>query len=822
MSAQDRETIAVAIKSLESAIDRIVERRAIDTRTHRHLRTLVRHVKHLLTQLVTKRESLRSLLAWFREEWDRLEVELPNHALKILPHAIQIFVRCQDGLTMLTSGECRHPGDTEEARKTKFPSRLSTLKERGDGYTCLYKADAVYSGFGWDEFANETVGIQARLVSCLKRYLKSPWEYLERHGAINLLESLLDQQESAVKELQQELQAMKGKIKQDITKRLRPTKLSFVTQDKMERLVVSYQQRAIRLERRADYFQIQGSVLPNQYQRASDWRPHALELQMQQAALGGASKRKRLVIAEDSETEDDASSDTKKKQSSKNVCKEAKPKVEKSSGLVVRVETAKPKTETEDSLTAIKAQMGADVKSFETSREELHLESTREGHSYEEGKVNRMRRILKRALARKDVDENEVWDARECLRQALMQLGNDCLWSSESLDKALESFRQAKSLVQEQQTSHRHSIENANDDTAESRYIQRDLLFRLGQASVNIGIVLYEWSQKEKAAKKKLNEGLLEFRKVQSLAEEMRRHAKADQEKCRVHSTESKEAMADILRADQLDSLACRWMGVALWPSSQQRAIEVLQKASSFFRSTEYEFRSYLMQYILEVSAECIYATCTLTDLLCSEMERLSRSSRQKGDEFLCLVTSALQRHVAISREIERLSSEPASASEVQLFQQENELASSKDIHQTSEDIKKWWQDIKRQPNVLTSKAPRLSSSMPRSDLFPDGAITPSENPTGYVLLSEASKRKQKRRNPNYRGKYTNTSQQDAVHALEDNVTSTQPPTRFRKWGDELLQQVESVDGMQLPRLAYPCVAPEIPPEIRAMMLHSQ
>ena len=121
-----------------------------------------------------------------------------------------------DGLVMLTSGECRHPFDIRQGKKAKFASKLSTLKEREDGYTCLYKANAVYSGFGWDEFTNETVGIQARLIAILKRYMKSPWDYLERKGATQLLESLLDQQELAVKELQQEFQELKKKMIDDM------------------------------------------------------------------------------------------------------------------------------------------------------------------------------------------------------------------------------------------------------------------------------------------------------------------------------------------------------------------------------------------------------------------------------------------------------------------------------------------------------------------------------------------------------------------------------------------------------------------------------
>jgi hypothetical protein len=117
-----------------------------------------------------------------------------EYSLAILQHAMENMLRMSDGLVMLTSGECRHPFDVQQGQKTKFRSKLNNVKERQDGYTCLYKADAVYSGFGWDEFTNETVGIQHRLVAILKRYMKSPWDYLERKGATQLLESCLVKQ----------------------------------------------------------------------------------------------------------------------------------------------------------------------------------------------------------------------------------------------------------------------------------------------------------------------------------------------------------------------------------------------------------------------------------------------------------------------------------------------------------------------------------------------------------------------------------------------------------------------------------------------------
>jgi hypothetical protein len=284
------------------------------------------------------------------------------------------------------------------------------------------------------------------------------------------------------------------------------------------------------------------------------------------------------------------------------------------------------------------------------------------------------------------------------------------------------------------------------------------------------------------------------------------------------------EAMADILKADQLESLACRWMGLALWSSFQEKqAIEVLDNASSFFHGTNIAFGSRILENILEVAAECIYATCTLTDLTCSAMERLGRSSRQRGDELLCVAVRSLERHAEISQEIENLASEASTAGAVQLFQQENEISSSKDILENLNEIKRWWENIKRQPTGLglNNSIPRLSSILPRSDLFPEGAPRQHAEPTAHILVSEGSRHRKQKRSQTSANTLRSSNSQDAVHALQDEASTTmRRPIRFRKWGDELLSQ-EVVDpetpGEVRPRLTYPCIAPTMPPDIQTV-----
>jgi hypothetical protein len=117
--------------------------------------------------------------------------------------------------------DIRHKYDIKLARTTQFRSRLSTLQERDDGYTILYKDTGIYSGFGFDEFNNEIVGIRALLVKELKRYHKSPWDLLDRQGATELLEIQLDKHECEAKDLQNALQSLKRKMIENICKRQR-------------------------------------------------------------------------------------------------------------------------------------------------------------------------------------------------------------------------------------------------------------------------------------------------------------------------------------------------------------------------------------------------------------------------------------------------------------------------------------------------------------------------------------------------------------------------------------------------------------------------
>jgi len=647
MDDEEPETIALAIRTIEKGVGRILKRRDHNPneKSRHRIQKLIEHAKHTLVELFNKRRSLRSFLRWFQKEWIRIEVDLAKYPVQILQHSMQHFLRCQDAFILLTSGECRHEYDMKLAKTTKFRSRLSTLQEREDGYTVLYKDTGLYSGYGFDEFNNEVVGIRALLVKELKRYHKSPWEYLERQGGTELLESLLDRHERETKELQHSLQSLKRVMIENITKRLKPKNLKFATQDKMERLYLSIKGQTIDLERRADSFQIEGPLLPNKNIRPEDWHSFSFEIEREtnesrSIPPSKKQKRRRIVDSDSDDGDGDGIDGVRNKNGKKSNNASAQSAAAKSSGLVVRVDASSTNAEKEDSLATIKSQVGVNTHDLEQAREILEEEDTNAKRFFEEGKVVCLEKILKRVLTRDEIDENEVWDARECLRYACMEAGNKYLWDSRfgCVEKAIEHFEKAKQIVELQQKSQQNLAGNES-----SPFVQLNLMYLHGQAVVNIGISLVDTSHRKLSIPRvKVVRAIEEFKRAKEEMAKLRSLAgKASQSpSC------AKEVTSYILKSKQLESLACRWMGRGLWLiSEEKKAIASFEEASQFLNADvlrKWQRNIYSEDDILDMMAEAIYATCDLADRCYSIMEVLehqssssSSSSRKKRPRYV-------------------------------------------------------------------------------------------------------------------------------------------------------------------------------------------
>jgi hypothetical protein len=901
--SNDEETIDLAIRSLQKGIEKFLQRAAakkphLDAeRAKKRAHRLVRHTRHLLIQLLEKRQSLQALIEWLSKEWKtRLQAKLadPEHTQTILAHALQCLVRCQDGLMLLTSGECRHPEDVKEANKTHFPSRLLSMDERSDGYTKLYSG-AAYSGFGWDEYANETVGIQARLIQVLRPFHRDPWGYLEAPS--QLLETLLDRQEDAVKNLKQSLQAIKVQMANDITKQLAKPKV-FTTQDKMERIQVlvpargSNKEQTITVVRMADNFKILGtSVLPNDVKTPGRWnRILALSLSSGRdtstatlkasSAAAATSRKRRLTILEDSDSSDEENTTTRNKKTATAIQKAhtvppRSTEASHSTGLQVRVETSKKATETEDSLKAIKTQMGADVRGLENSLQELEHESkaTDSTHnhpsSHEHENVQRATKILHRAERRQDIDrdENEIWDARDCLRQAWVELGNDALWSfrsTKNLEQALSSFQQAKKLVVQQQEAHRISVASTNDQTTEARRITRDLLLLLAETTTNAGITLVQFAEIQQVAKKKhLAGSIREFRCARELISKMREDATFDLSKCPAHSQHWVNLKAVILDADKLESLACRWLGTSLWMTGSNNAFssaeKVLQEGWSLFGGFNVACRNQLLPHLLEVASEAILAASTTADLGSSKLESLDRRTfpKESGEMYLSTVRRALRKQVEILRGVDdlKLVGDTDTVDTVESFQVENGFPLWQSIQQDIENIEKWWADDSIQSAQHSgnnssaqplSRADIGSNGMPSSGLATFGGGGAAAR-SRFAVSGQRSFQQKLPRNQTGRSTkalssgtrsdsgttsfYNQGGALDAAfHDSLDNQHGDiyQRPARFRNWGDEIIiggrrkiqtsssEPSENRDDLSK-QFPYPTAAPPIPPEFRRL-----
>lgn len=836
MRDDETDIIELAIKGLKKAISQILKRRdhTPNDKSHRRIRRLVEHARHIFIELFNKRRSLKAFLLWFRQEWIRIQVDLEICPAEILQHSLQHFLRCQDAFILLTSGECRHEHDTKLAKTTKFRSRLSTLQERDDGYTVLYKDTGIYSGYGFDEFNNEVVGIRALLVKELKCYHKSPWDYLERQGGTELLESLLDQHEREAKEMQHSLQSLKRRMIEDINKRLTPTNLKFATQDKMERLSLSTQGLRIDLERRAGSFRIEGPLLPDKNKKPEDWDCCSFTLKNEKknpSPTRNKQKRRRVIV--DSDSEDEIIDICDKNDTKSNNTPEQT--AGKSSGLVVRIDSSCSNIEKEDSLAVIKNQLGVNTHDLEQSREILEGEDTKTNWIFEQEKVVRLEKILNRVLSRDEIDENEVWDARECLRYACMEAGNKYLWDSRvgCVGRALDNFEKAKQIVEMQQKSQQQLA--ADDDSA--LLVQLNLLYLHGQAVVNIGISLVDsCHRKISTPKDKVLRAIEEFETAQLLMAKL--HGLAG--KARKSSSSTIESTSYIFKSEQLKSLACRWMGRGFWLISQEKkSIAAFEQASQTFDDAnlkEWQNSGYYEGDVFEVAAEAIYATCDLADRCYSRMEEFEYQStllRKKGNGMLDTVTRALNRHIEISESIERYCC-PFRAKH---FRVEFDISSIEDVRLYRDEIIKRWKDL---VNKQVCSAPPTKGhhrlSVKRSDItsFTNVVLTSDEPRSNSIFSSHGSKKRRYQTHSKesyytngYRGnkERTPSTNTDAVYALSSERSHHQPrpPIKFRKWGDEILiaeqheaQQEKSGGEIEESRssslvLAFPSIAPPIP-----------
>lgn len=350
------------------------------------------HGSHILQSLVIKRRALDLGVAALEECTNQCLAALEegyacDNLQSTLQHYFTNYLRLRDGLVLLTSGECRHPGDSRQAKSTqqKYKSSFGTDSTvRGDGYTTLFSAEGGYSGTGWDEFYDEHLGARTRIVDaclgCVGVQQPTPsrgwggnrvkvWERLCELGA-ETFETELDAHDTQIKATEARLESVRRRffdgvntiLARTTTKRAskadgrgagaggRGGKLTMVTTDKFERMelqnAASLGISSLVIERRGDNFCVSDDegVLPSDWDRRS-WKeamklPNVLlpktnsEAKSEKRSSSTASscavlQKKRRIIVEDSDSDSDAGDGNNAKKMQEPVKQEGKSRTSK-------------------------------------------------------------------------------------------------------------------------------------------------------------------------------------------------------------------------------------------------------------------------------------------------------------------------------------------------------------------------------------------------------------------------------------------------------------------------------------------------------------
>jgi hypothetical protein len=654
--------------------------------------------------------------------------------------------------------------------------------------------------------------------------------------------------------------------------------------DKMEKLRVVVGTNTCQLERRASTFQVTDprGVLPTTCSNSStsataEWAlvMDLPELNEEEAATsaraagseaatgagGEARKKKRRRVIEDSDDDDD---DEHKNDnvvhSAKPNNKEKKsdhPRVPDAGGLVVRVQEQTREVKAENSaatlsLREIKLQMGVDVDGLAAALDGLEaeeagasraaavidsaptyfvLDSSSEQHEIQQAefRVKNRKSVLNKVITRDIPDDNEVWDAREGLREALMTAGNSLLWATSSLRKgrteelktAIRYFRESKDLVQQQEKLHAKMTREASDFSSASRFYRRNLLLLRGQAHTNMGITMIEYSKhldgRDGERKFFLRGAIGELETAQECAQTMNSQALVDNNEV----SGSVETMLDVLRAQQLESLSARWMGTAQWRQGRRtESVRTFEHGVADFAEAECSKNMHdedLFEVELQVRAESYYSCTALADLASGALERSPGSSQPdmlvKYDELLSIATKALDQAASISKMIQVLLLSSRTGGSFEAFQHDHEVLEADALRRCRDEVRDWWLRRKAafQPIVVSKDKP---APLPRNDLFPDGPQRAEPTPTRRFIVSDGSRRRKKKKD----GYGSRGLVGISTNGIEAPVSVAPQLRRYRKFCDELLIRHLDESAESVPNHPCPSTAPEMPPDIIAVL----
>jgi hypothetical protein len=744
----------------------------------------------------------------------------------VLQHVFTQVLRLHDGLILLISGECRHVGDCQ-ARKP-FATRLTQNATRADGYTALYKSNLLYSGASMDEWFDERNGLQAAWQQVLGN---ARWErLLEKHP---LMESLLSELETNLQSVQQSFTSLADRIVHDLQRALQ-VRVKLSLPDQLEKLSVDKRT----WERRGKTFQWNdpAGVLPMgwtvaQWRASLDWTPPTTR----SSKVASKSTKRRRVIQDDEDDDDDDTEGAGKtsKVPSKRRAKENQPRQPLAEGL--RLKTTKAQSsETSipvDSLNQIKETMGVNVQALQQARDGLEAEEAGarqdaavaddthidEFYWDDDQRAAAVRKveILKRQLRRilkSTADIYDVWDARECLRQALMEAGNLHLWSESKTDRpsrlqqADHFFTQAAQVVQDQKDWYERLAKAMRPGEAQACW--RNLFLLFAQASVNRGIVRVEMLHH-----KNLQQAITHLEAADQECEHLRDQTRKDQE----GGASRFETTLDLLRAQETMVLSLRWKAEALWKLGKKtEAVTAFSTAGNWkdgsLKSTEDDD---ILQASLTVKTESYYAWTRLIDLLSQDFHRspMYLQSQEKWEWAKTTLTTAFQGAIVCSRGLHQgLKLHTKLKERLLTFLQEYDVMDIDEL--ANAQIQLFGElETRRQNSAKSLAKEKPAFDLARSDVAHtgDGSNVPTTERWLLTGNEDSHKRRQRKR---YGAGYSNIR----VPSATEERTKVSVKQQFRPWGDDLFPKKRDKSGNWVPDLPHPFCAPEMPPEIRAIL----
>ena len=411
----------------------------VDSQRYNHVRDICLHMVHVACMLFWKCESLQSGIDALRD-------------LKFTASPEGWFHHClrlRDGLHLLHSGECRHAGDIRQAKSSPFQSKLHQAGKREDGYTQLYDRSKVYSGYGWDEYYNEAIGLRTRLSRLFRGKRKRLQKYLS-----SSIEMLLDQVEPKMHSCRQELNTVvqSGKYQK--------MNIQLVLTDKLEQMTYYNASNGHKITlQRPSNFTIQNDnkhffgALPSHWDKqkwmksfqtiTSSTNPTSQTKNETNNTLPQKPRRRIIIESDEDDDEDEIMDD---------VTSEKDASVDKHCGFKVRNKSSKTNNGNVDqslSINEIKHKLGVDADQLEYSRTALEKENLQKQPQQQE---------YLSAHNLDDESRQEIYEIREAILQEKQQVN---------------MYRQVL----------KHAIETSNDNEVSSPVIRKNIIMKLSKIS---------------------------------------------------------------------------------------------------------------------------------------------------------------------------------------------------------------------------------------------------------------------------------------------------------------------------------------------------